>query len=169
MKGRVEALRAADPGNSAPVPVDLVTASASGLDPHISRGRGAVPGARVARARGLAPDVVKALIARHTDGRLFGLLGERRVNVLELNLALDQLPRAEAAPSRGFSVNDGLGILLAFVAVIGPLVLAWFLDRPHRAPRPPHDKPSHESRWLSLTPSAFDARACRPSTATSAS
>jgi potassium-transporting ATPase KdpC subunit len=89
VKGRVEALKAADPGNTAPVPVDLVTASGSGLDPHISVAAAEYQAARVARARGVAPDVVKAAIARHTEGRLFGFMGEERVNVLELNLALD--------------------------------------------------------------------------------
>jgi K+-transporting ATPase ATPase C chain len=92
VKGRVEALKAADPGNSAPVPVDLVTASGSGLDPHISPAAAAYQAARVARARGLAPEVVKAAISRHTEGRLFGVLGESRVNVLELNLDLENNP-----------------------------------------------------------------------------
>ena len=90
VKGRVEALKAADPGNNMPVPVDMVTASASGLDPHISVAGAQYQAARVARVRGLSPDVVKTLIAQHTEGRLFGLLGESHVNVLELNLALDR-------------------------------------------------------------------------------
>jgi len=90
VKGRVDALKAADPGNNAPVPVDLVTASASGLDPHISAAAAQYQSERVARVRSLSPDVVKTLIAQHTEGRLFGLLGESRVNVLELNLALDR-------------------------------------------------------------------------------
>ncbi len=90
MKGRVEAIKGADPSNNAPVPVDLVTASASGLDPHISAAGAQYQAARVARMRGLSPDVVKTLIAQHTEGRLFALLGESRVNVLELNLALDR-------------------------------------------------------------------------------
>lgn len=89
VKGRVEALRAAAPGNSAPVPVDLVTASASGLDPHISPAAAQYQIARVARARSLAPDKVKALVDQQTEAPLLGFLGERRVNVLRLNVALD--------------------------------------------------------------------------------
>ena len=88
---RVKALRAADPGNAAPVPVDLVTTSASGLDPHISVAAAEYQTARVARVRGLAPQAVQGLVARHTEGRTFGLLGEPRVNVVALNLALDGL------------------------------------------------------------------------------
>jgi K+-transporting ATPase ATPase C chain len=91
IKARVTALRAADPTNSAPVPIDLVTASGSGLDPEISVAAANYQAARVARARGLAPERVQALIAQHTEGRLLGVIGEPRVNVLELNLALDAL------------------------------------------------------------------------------
>ncbi|MDQ0588091.1 potassium-transporting ATPase subunit KdpC [Variovorax paradoxus] len=90
VKARIEALRAADPGNAAPVPVDLVTASASGLDPDISPAAAHYQAARVARARGLPLEQVKALIAGHTQAPLWGFLGEPRVNVLALNLALDE-------------------------------------------------------------------------------
>lgn len=89
VKARVEALRAADPGNTAPVPVDLVTASASGLDPDISPAAAHYQAARVARERGMAPDQVNALVVQNTQKPLWGVLGESRVNVLALNLALD--------------------------------------------------------------------------------
>lgn len=91
VEARVKTLREADPGNTAPIPVDLVTASASGLDPQISPAAAAYQIARVARVRGLPPDAVRTLVAQHTEDRQWGVLGEPRVNVLELNLALDHL------------------------------------------------------------------------------
>jgi K+-transporting ATPase KdpC subunit len=89
VRARVKALRAADPTNQEPIPVDLVTASGSGLDPHISVAAALNQLPRVARLRAMDPLVVRALIDRCTEGRQFGLLGEARVNVLVLNLALD--------------------------------------------------------------------------------
>ena len=89
VKQRIDALRAADPDNHAPVPVDLVTASASGLDPHISPAAASYQVARVARVRGMTPAEVAKLVAEVTEGRQFGILGEPRVNVLKLNLMLD--------------------------------------------------------------------------------
>jgi len=91
VESRVKALRIADPGNAAPVPVDLVTASASGLDPHISPAAAEYQVMRVARARGLAPETVRNLVTQQTENRQWGIFGEPRVNVLELNLALDPL------------------------------------------------------------------------------
>jgi K+-transporting ATPase ATPase C chain len=90
VKQRIDALHAADPGNTDPVPVDLVTASASGVDPDISPAAARYQIARVARARGMAVDAVTRLVDRATTGRQFGILGEPRVNVLELNLMLDR-------------------------------------------------------------------------------
>lgn len=91
VRGRVEALRAADPGNRAPIPADLVTASASGLDPHISLAAAYWQAGRVARARSLAPERVRALVESQAELPWLGLFGEPRVNVLQLNLALDKM------------------------------------------------------------------------------
>ena len=91
VEDNVKALRTADPDNRQPVPVDLVTASASGLDPHITPAAAYYQATRVARARHLRVEQVTALIAAHEETPLLGVLGERRVNVLELNLALDRL------------------------------------------------------------------------------
>jgi K+-transporting ATPase ATPase C chain len=91
VKGRISALHDADPANTAPIPVDLVTSSASGLDPEISPAAAAYQAARVAKARGLPREQIDGLIAQSTSGRQLGIFGERRVNVLKLNLALDDL------------------------------------------------------------------------------
>lgn len=89
LKGRIDALHAADPGNTATVPADLVYSSASGLDPHISIAAALYQAGRVSRVRNLPVDKVRELINQHAEGTLLGFLGEPRVNVLELNLALD--------------------------------------------------------------------------------
>jgi len=91
VQARIDALKAADRENTAPIPVDLVTASGSGLDPHISVAAALYQAPRVARERGLSEDAVRALVNQYTTGRQFGILGEPRVNVLKLNLALDGL------------------------------------------------------------------------------
>jgi len=89
VQARVNALKAADPANTAPVPVDLVTASGSGLDPHISVAAALYQVSRVAKDRGMSQDAVRTLVNQYTEERQFGLLGEPRVNVVRLNLALD--------------------------------------------------------------------------------
>ncbi|MGH7231425.1 MAG: potassium-transporting ATPase subunit KdpC [Nitrospiraceae bacterium] len=91
VQSRIDALHAADPGNSASIPVDLVTASASGLDPHISPAAAEYQIRRIARVRGMEETAVRQLVAQHTQGRQLGVLGEPRVNVLALNQALDGL------------------------------------------------------------------------------
>jgi len=96
VKARIAALRESDPGNTAPVPIDLATASGSGLDPDISVAAANYQVARVARVRHLSTAAVQSLVAAHTRGKFLGVLGEQRVNVLELNLALDALTPAAA-------------------------------------------------------------------------
>ncbi len=91
VQARIDALKAADPNNNLPIPVDLVTSSGSGLDPQISIAAALYQVHRVAQARGLSDDAVKSLVDKYTEGRQFGFLGEPRVNVLKLNLALDGL------------------------------------------------------------------------------
>ena len=96
VKARIEALKAADPDNKAPVPVDLITASGSGLDPHISPAAADYQINRVAKARNMQPEKLRALIDANTESRQWGFLGESRINVLALNLALDATPVASA-------------------------------------------------------------------------
>ena len=91
VKGRIAALKAADPDNPMPIPADLVTASGSGLDPHISPAAAEYQLQRVAKARGVAVERIKTLVTANTEGRQWGVFGEPRINVLNLNLALDQL------------------------------------------------------------------------------
>jgi K+-transporting ATPase ATPase C chain len=90
VRGRIETLKQSNPGQPGHIPIDLVTASGSGLDPHISPAAAEYQAARVAKSRGISDDDVRELIRSHSEGRTFGLLGEPRVNVLELNLALDE-------------------------------------------------------------------------------
>lgn len=101
VKGRIAALRAADPDNTAPVPVDLVSASGSGLDPEISLAAAQYQTARVARARGLSQERVNALVEQHTQLRALGLFGEPRVNVLALNLDLDKEAKVATVAKTG--------------------------------------------------------------------
>jgi potassium-transporting ATPase KdpC subunit len=93
VKDRIKALRDADPGNAAAVPVDLITASGSGLDPHISVAAAEYQLSRVSKARGLATEEVRRLVTENTEGRTLGVLGEPRVNVLKLNIALDRISK----------------------------------------------------------------------------
>lgn len=89
IKARIAVLKAAGPENTTPIPVDLVTASASGLDPHISPAAALYQISRVAKSRNIPEDTIRKFVNSHTEGRQFGILGEPRVNVLKLNLALD--------------------------------------------------------------------------------
>ena len=89
VRARITALRSADPDNKMPIPVDLVTSSASGLDPHISMASGYYQAGRIARARGMSEEAVKDVMDRNTSGRFLGLIGERTVNVLKVNIKLD--------------------------------------------------------------------------------
>jgi K+-transporting ATPase ATPase C chain len=91
VQARIDALQAANPQNSTPIPVDLVTASGSGLDPHISPAAAAYQIPRVARMRGVDEETIRTLVEAYTEGRQFGFMGESRVNVLLLNLALDEV------------------------------------------------------------------------------
>jgi K+-transporting ATPase ATPase C chain len=93
VKARIDALKAVDPGDTQPIPVDLVTSSGSGLDPDISVAAALYQVSRVAKARGLDEATVRQLVNQYTTGRTLGILGEPRVNVLKLNLALDQLSK----------------------------------------------------------------------------
>lgn len=100
VKDRIAALQTADPDNKEPVPVDLATASGSGLDPHISPAAAKYQLARVAKARNVSADKVASLVDQFTEGRQFGVLGEARVNVLKLNLALDSEIAVQASSAK---------------------------------------------------------------------
>ncbi len=117
VKARVEALRTADPGNAAPVPVDLVTASASGLDPHISVAAAEYQAGRVARLRGLSLDAVQSLIRRHTEGRVLGVFGEPR----RQRPAPQPGARPIRRPARQVPVSRGPGRAPAALVSIAPL------------------------------------------------
>jgi K+-transporting ATPase ATPase C chain len=109
VKARVEALQKADPGNQSPIPIDLITSSGSGLDPHISPAAALYQASRVARGRGLSEGQVRRLVERFTEPRQLGFLGELRVNVLKLNLALDRLQGQGKSSSSSFS-PDKIGV-----------------------------------------------------------
>ncbi len=115
VKARVDAYRAADPGNTAPIPVDLVTASASGLDPQISYAGAMYQAARIARLRGVSIEQVKALVDKHTQHHFLNFIGEKRVNVLELNLELQTLKSGAGVGTGGATGATGTTISIADV------------------------------------------------------
>jgi potassium-transporting ATPase KdpC subunit len=109
VKARVEALQKADPGNPSSIPIDLVTSSGSGLDPHLSPAAALYQASRVARFRGLSEERVRTLVGQFTEPRQWGFLGEPRVNVLRLNLALDGMQGQGKSSSPPFSPG-GIGV-----------------------------------------------------------